>query len=147
MLPSSITLGTAGSSVVFEYHETVGGDKLVYHGPNHSDRRRQTLEFIRTAPKRSGVNYGTRRGFIRKTTDVDVTNADGSTAMSPSVSTLGINWPVGVDNAEDLVRGEIYALFSVLQIGMTNPLDFFDNNASETELDTIVAFFTEGSLR
>lgn len=74
--------------------------RLVYLGPDHHDTKRQFLEFISTAPKRNGKQFGVRRLLIRHTQDVDVIDADDATGLAPVVSYISLNWPVGINGSD-----------------------------------------------
>ena len=144
-LSQSMTFG----GVAYTYYETRDGDKCVFHGANHDDTTRQIVEFIRTSPKRSGVNYGVRRGFIRFTEDRSVTYADGSTALKPSVSSQSINWPVGVADPDAVVMNELEKLFTIPLHEQGDTLDDTATTAgvgAQTALGQIAAFFTDGVL-
>lgn len=141
MLPQTITLDTG---VVYTRFETVGNDKLVYHGPNHTDIIRDTLEFIRTAPKRSGVNYGVRRGYIRFTRDAESTQSDGSTRVEPHVLTISENFPVGMDNTANATVIDMISHAMVVLGGTQVSVDdvLWDSGTAALLVD----FFTEGAL-
>lgn len=106
-LPTTMT----HAGTLYTYFETVDDDKVVYHGALHTDILRQTLELIRTVPKRSGQNYGVRRGYLRFTEDRSVTNADATVVIQPSVTTMSINFPVGVSDTNAVVIEELQKLF------------------------------------
>jgi hypothetical protein len=137
------------NGIQYLYFETIDGDKRVYHGANHDDTTRQTLEFIRTAPKRSGVNYGVRRGYIRFTEDRPCTNTDDSVVIQPTVSTASINWPVGVTDPDTVIEQELGKVLGGLTSGVVPDCSFEQGGTAfnvGSEFAQIVAFFKEGSL-
>jgi hypothetical protein len=101
-------------NVQYTYYETVGGDKAVFHGASHSDTHRDTVECIRTAPKRSGLSNGTRRTYVRFTTDDECTYADSSTADKPTTSGFFVNLPVDVANPNTVVKRELEKILGFL---------------------------------
>jgi hypothetical protein len=112
--PENMTL--AGD--LYTRYQTIDDDnKLVYLGEAHSDLTRQTIEFIRTSPKRSGNSYGVRRGYVRTTEDRQVDNADGTTTVMPSITTVAINWPVGVADPTAVVADELQKVICVSLAG------------------------------
>lgn len=127
----------------YTFYGVDGDNKLVYHGPDHSDLKRQTLEFIRTPNKRSGNNYGTRRGFIRFTQDIASMQADGSEKVEPMVTTMGLNFPVGIDTPSAYVTEQLTNIISVLQGG---GVVLGDINWSAGLPATLAAFFLEGKF-
>jgi hypothetical protein len=132
----------AGDTYVF--YEVVDGVKAVYHGPNHTDTNRQTLEFIRTEPKRSGTDFGVRRGFIRFTEDTTATTSDASSKKSQIVSNASINWPVGyTSTASDLIKDQLMRVWGALSGNVYQ--DPTSNWVSGT-LPSIVQFFETGAL-
>jgi hypothetical protein len=140
-LPSTITL----NAKAYTFYEVENGDKVVFHGPDHTDTTRQTLEFIRTEPKRSGNDYGVRRGYIRFTEDIDTTQADASAKTAQLVSNASINWPVGIDtDATVAVQNQMMNIWGCLSgEEHGNPGVSWTSN---TKLVAIVAFFVNGQI-
>jgi len=143
MLPKTITVN--GGNNQYSFFETIGGDKVVYHRDDHTDKDTKKLEFIRTEPKRSGVNYGKRRGFVRFTHNTPTLDSDGSANVEPSVSNASINWPVGVSDqtATAHVQDQLGCLFSLLTgENYTDPTVAWNNEP----LKGIVDFFVTGDV-
>jgi hypothetical protein len=138
-LPTNMTC----AGTLYQYFETKDDDKAVYHGALHNDITRQTLEFIRTANKRSGANYGVRRGYIRFTEDRTVTNADGTTAVSPSVTSISVNFPVGVADTQAVVIQEIQKALGAMFAGNGNDVDM-DSNSTAIFPGSVTEAYTDG---
>jgi hypothetical protein len=139
-LPSTMTI--AGDT--YNFYEVVDGVKAVYHGPDHTDTNRQTLEFIRTEPKRSGVDFGVRRGFIRLTEDTTVVNSDASSKKAQIVTNASINWPVGYTSTTlDLIKLQLMRVWGVLSGNVyQDPTSAWATGT----LPSIVQFFETGAL-
>jgi hypothetical protein len=142
-LPDTITL----RGDLYNFYEVVDGDKVVYNGPTHSDTHRETLEFIRTSNKRSGADYGVRRGFIRRTSEVDTVDANGEPDKAVVVSSMAINWPVGISSeaASTMIQTELIGIWTASSGGylQEDPAVSWSSNGL---LLAVVAFFEHGQI-
>jgi len=144
-LPDPMVLGSNS----YSFYEIVDGNKAVFHGPNHTDTNRQTLELIRTEPKRSGDDYGVRRGYIRVTEAVSKTDAAGVSRMGQVTSNASINWPVGADQDEEaLVANQMVNIWGAVCGGQIFGNHFLSPTwrTDDPELLAMVQFFTTGQI-
>lgn len=103
--PSTITIG----GVDYTLYDESQPNKLVYHGAGHTDRVRQKLEIIRTAPTRSGWTMSKRRLLVRLTRDVetDLLGPDAiGTSIEPMVEYFSSNIPGAYKSASDVDSAE-----------------------------------------
>lgn len=141
MFMTTITL----DSKTYTYHKGAGTDKVVYHGSNHTDILRDTLEIIRTDPKRSGTNYGVRRLFVRLTRDVESTQADGTTKIEPQVSSISWNIPVGIENFDGAAKEAISDWMVFLSFGGLGYVDWPTSPVGGIH-DQLLAAVSDGEL-
>jgi hypothetical protein len=105
MLPNTITLavdllnnGTTSDEVFQRLEELV--NRSTYRGPNHSSASKNTMQFYRTLPKRSGNSLGTAKVAMKLTTDKVVLGSDGNDITAPLIAEIGFSLPVGVTAAD-----------------------------------------------
>lgn len=105
MLPNTITLavdllnnGTTSDEVFTRMEELV--NRSTYRGPNHSSASRNTKQFYRTLPKRSGNSLGAAKVAVKFTTDKVVAGVDGNNVVAPLIADLGFSIPVGATTAD-----------------------------------------------
>lgn len=105
MLSNSITLavdvlnsGSTSNEVFSRLEELV--NRSTYRGPNHSSASRNTMQFYRTLPKRSGNSLGTAKVSVKFTTDKTVTGVDGSDQSAPLIGDVSFSLPVGCSAAD-----------------------------------------------
>lgn len=77
-------------------------NKSTYRTGSHVTETPDTLNFYRTAAKRSGDFLGAQKVSVKRTKTFLVESAAGLEIKAPAVSELSFSLPVGVTNAEKL---------------------------------------------
>lgn len=117
MQPNTITLAVdvANNSTLvnqeYSRHDEQT-NRSTYNGPTHTLVSRDTLQFYRTYPVRSGNFLGSAKSALKFTKDVSVPNADGSgEIVLPLIAEVSFSLPVGTTAAEALaLRQAIVAI-------------------------------------
>lgn len=78
----------------------VVGNRSLYHGPEHSNIARNTMNFYRTPVKKSGNFLGVMKSAVKFTRDLDVLNAVGDPIVSPEIGEISFSIPVGATEGE-----------------------------------------------
>lgn len=105
MLPNTITLGvdllnngTLSNESFNRLEELV--NRSTYRGPDHSTSARNTMQFYRTLPKRSGNYLGAAKVAAKFTTDKVVKDSSGNDISAPLIADVSFSIPVGVTPAD-----------------------------------------------
>lgn len=77
-------------------------NKSTYRTGSHSTEVPDTVNFYRTAAKRSGEFLGAQKVSVKRTKTFEVETASGGATKAPVVGELSFSIPVGVTNAEKL---------------------------------------------
>lgn len=104
MLPNTITLavdlansGSTTDEAYQRYEEQV--NRSTYVGPAHAFDAKNTLQFYRTLPVRSGAFLGAAKTSVKFTKDVTVQDAAGLDTVYPLIAEVSFSIPVGTSAA------------------------------------------------
>lgn len=110
--------------VTYTLYDENQPDRLIYHGADHTDRKRQKFEVIRTAPKRSGYTMSKRRLILRLTRDVtvDLLGPDAvGTSIEPDIEYYSKNIPGAYASLPEIASSEAFiAALAGLTAGTIN---------------------------
>jgi hypothetical protein len=88
------------SSTVTRHSEEL--NKSTYRTSSHTEASPDTLNFYRTAAKRSGEFMGSQKVSVKRTKTMVVDTASGLETKAPMINELSFSIPIGVTNAEKL---------------------------------------------
>lgn len=87
-------------------------NRSTYVGPGHSLASRDTMQFYRTLPKRSGKFLGAGKSTVKLTRDLVIKDAEGNDTVVPLIVEINFSVPVGATQAQvlDLRQTAVAAL-------------------------------------
>jgi hypothetical protein len=133
MLDNTITLSVdllnsgVSTDVIFTRFDELL-NRSVYTSPEHTFVSRDSLNFYRTLPKRSGNSLGVKKSAIKLTQDQQVEGVDSTTTITaPALLDISFSLPVGTTpETAKILRQRAIALLDndTLMVRLTEALEY-----------------------